>query len=103
LSKPGEFSATFHPAKRVKKYFRRYWSEQIPDTKLPVVLGTLDEKLTLEEFCFVDKAENGGRIHIMGWMCPWCGITMQTREWSHLGFRCPADGIVSKPYARGGA
>ena len=98
----GVFDSMFFPARRVKKYWRRNFSEEIPRTKLPTILGILDEKMTLEEFVFIEviKTSPPGNIRHMGHMCPWCGITMATHSWSQLEFRCPACGVKSRPYVR---
>lgn len=96
----GIFDSSFLPARRIKKFWRRNFDSDIPSTKLPVQLGVLDNKLTLEEFLFTEivPTKPPGRVHHMGYMCPWCGIVMQTHKWGNLTHRCPACGIVSQPY-----
>lgn len=100
----GVFDSQFLPARRIKKFWRRNYDKEIPQTKLPTTLGALDTKLTLEEFALVEQTTTTppGKIHHMGYMCPWCGITMPTHSWYNLGSRCPACGIVSYPYKKEG-
>jgi len=101
-AQPEKFNAVFHPARRIKKYWRRYYSSQIPDNKLPAVLGRLDGIMTLEEFSFVETTNTTppGTVHYLGWLCPWCGIMMKTIQWNQLACRCPCCGTVSQPYRK---
>lgn len=96
----GIFDSAFLPARRIKKYWRRNFDTEIPNTKLPTALGALDNKLTLEEFSFgeIVPTTPPGRIMHMGYMCPWCGIVMKTHNWGNLGHRCPTCGTVSQPH-----
>ena len=97
-SKFGSFESTFLPARRIKKHWRRHWDVEIPDTKLPTKLGVLDEKMQLEEFVLVEKTKSvpPGTIAHMGFMCPWCGITMRVYQWTNLERRCPGCGVQAK-------
>ena len=96
----GNITATFFPAKRIKKYWRRHFCEAIPDLKLPTETGKLDGIFTLEEFSFVEGTRESppGKIYVLGFMCPWCGITETTHAWSKLDFRCPVCCVQSKPF-----
>ncbi len=98
----GIFDSSFLPARRIKKFWRRNFDTEIPNTKLPTLLGILDNKLTLEEFLFTEivPTKPPGRVHHMGYMCPWCGIVMRTHNWGNLMHRCPTCGIVSQPHRK---
>lgn len=98
---PEQFTTTFLPAKRIKKFWRRHFNDKLPDLKLPVVLGTLDRVMLLEEFSFADNTPTvpPGKLYTMGWMCPWCGITMQTLQWHETENRCPGCGVISESIA----
>ena len=103
-SATAKLTAVFLPAKRIKKYWRRHFAEELPDLRLPTELAKLDRIMTLEEFSFIEQTNDAppGRIYIMGYMCPWCGVTGKTHEWSRLEFRCPACGIISRPFTTRG-
>src|SRR3990167_143340 len=97
-SKFGVFNTTFLPARRIKKYWRRHWDTEIPETKLPTKLGVLDGKMKLEEFVLVEKTKSvpPGTIAHMGYMCPWCGLTMRVYQWVSLERRCSGCGIQAR-------
>lgn len=93
-SENGGIYRTFHPVKRVKKFFARTFGNGhlLPVTS--AMAAIYDDKMALERLDIQDKDENENTVQTFGYACPWCMVWHRLDLWKASRFRCRFCGIA---------